>query len=177
MVLAELKQHDKAVTQLKIAVELQPTDSDAHEALTKSYDALKQPEAAVQQMLVQLDFDRHNLELYRKIAERLKEDEELSERAATSLVEAAPREAEHHQALAEFRESQDRWDEAIDHWQHVARLRSLEPNGLLKLAAAQVHEKKWNDARGTIKKLTQKVWPERFRSLDRDIQNLRKQLP
>lgn len=177
MVLGEIEQHDKAVKQLKIAIELQPTDVETHEALTKSYAALKQPDAAVAQMLTQLDFDRHNLDLYKQVADRLSENKELSERAATSLVEAAPLEAEHHQALAEFREKQDRWGDAIAHWQHVAELRSLEPTGLLQLAAAQIHEKRWDAAKVTVQKLNQKQWPERFRKVEDEIRKLQALLP
>ena len=177
VVLAEIGQHDKAVTQLKIAIDLQPTDAETHTALTKSYDALKQSAAAVEQMLTQLDFDRHNLELYKQIAERLSDNEELSERAATSLIEAAPLEAKHHQALAEIREKQNRWDDAIAHWQHVTKLRALEPNGLLKLAAAQIHEEQWDHANATVKQLNQKQWPERFRQVEAEIRRLQALLP
>ena len=55
-------------------------------------------------MFARLDFDRHNLELYQRLAKRLSDDKALGERAATSLIEAAPLEAENHQALAELRE-------------------------------------------------------------------------
>ena len=176
IVYMEIQEYDKAVKQLKLAIELQPTDAETHQALIKTYDELKQPDAAVDQMLVQLDFDRHNLALYKQIAQRLKNNEEQSERAATSLVESAPLEAEHHQALAEFRQEQDRWDDAIEHWRHVAELRSLEPNGLLKLAAAQIHQEQWDDAKATVRKLNAKDWPERFRQLDNQIRELQKQL-
>ena len=101
----------------------------------------------------------------------------MAERAATSLIEAAPLEAEHHQALAELRQDQDRWDDAIAHWRHVAELRKLEPTGLLKLATAQVHEKEWDDAKATIKKLNQREWPSRFNNLNNKIRNLQKKLP
>ena len=86
-------------------------------------------------------------------------------------------EAEHHQALAEFREQQNRWSDAITHWQHVARLRSLEPNGLLKLAAAQIHEEHWDSAKATVRKLSRKQWPERFRAVDGEIRKLQGMLP
>lgn len=177
LVLADLKQQDKAVKQLQIAIELQPTDAETHNALIKSYDALKQTDKAIEQMFAQLDFDRHNLELYKQIAARLSDNEELSERAATSLVEAAPLEAAHHQALAELRQKQNRWNDAIAHWQHVAQLRALEPNGFLKLAAAQIHEEDWDEAKATVRKLTRKQWPERFRQVESEIQKLQGLIP
>ncbi len=164
--------HKDAITQLKLAAELQPFDPDTHVALIRSYDALKDAKSAVAQVLKQLDFDRHNLELYKDLANRLRGDEGQSERAVTTLVESAPKEAEHHEALAVIRQEQNRWGEAIDHWKHVAELRALEPNGLLKLAEAEIHEKRWSAARLTIGKLKSKAWPSRFSNVEGQVQQL-----
>ena len=80
----------------------------------------------------------------------------------TSIVEVLPNESESHQMLAGIREQQNRWPEAIAEWEHVARLRVLEPTGLLKLAAAQIHERLWDKAQQTLRKLDANNWPERF---------------
>lgn len=175
-VYAEKGQHEAAIAQLKLAEELQPFDRDTHAALVKSYDALEDQKAAAAQILKQLDFDRHNLELYKDLAKRLRDDEGQSERAVTTLVEAAPLEAEHHQALATIRQQQDRWSDAIDHWEHVASLRALEPNGLLKLAEAQLHEERWADARSTIARLRSKSWPSRFSNVKNQILQLERRI-
>lgn len=175
-VYASRGQHEAAIVQLKLAAELQTFDHETHAALVKSYDALKKSKAVTDQILAQLDFDRHNLELYKELARRLKGDEQQAERAVTTLVEAAPKEAEHHEALAMIRQEQNRWNEAVDHWRHVAALRALEPNGLLKLAEAQIHEKRWPAARSTIGKLKARSWPSRFSNVDRQIQLLEKQI-
>ena len=176
-VYASRGEHRKAISQLRLALQLQPFDVETHAVLVKSLDALDDDAAAIDQMLTQLDFDRHNLSLYRAVAERLAQNEELSERAATSLVEAAPLEAENHQALAEFRQVQGRWPEAIAHWKHVVRLRSLEPDGLIKLAEAQLHEQRWQKAQQTIHKLSSTEWPSRFRQVPREVQRLMKMMP
>ena len=81
---------------------------------------------------------------------KLHEDRE-SERAYTSIVEVLASEAESHTMLAEVRESQNRWAEAIDQWRDVVRLRALEPAGLFRLAAAQIHEKQWDAAAEDVK--------------------------
>ena len=175
--LLDSKKHKKAIVQLRLAVELQPNDAETHQSLIKALDATGQKEEATKQMFAQLSFDRHNLELYKRLAKRLVVDPALGERAATSLIEAAPLEAENHQALAELREEQDRWDEAIDHWQQVAELRKLEPTGLVNLATAQIHEEEWADAKDSIRKLTRKEWPSRFSELKKQIRELEKQLP
>ena len=47
----------------------------------------------MRQTLALLDFDRHNLELYKQLAARLKCDEALFERAATTIVAANVRAA------------------------------------------------------------------------------------
>lgn len=170
-------EHLKAIPQLRIAIQLQPFDVESHALLTRSLDALEDKDGAIAQMLTQLDFDRHNLSLYRVVAERLADNAELSERAATSLVEAAPLEAEHHQALAEFRQVQGRWPEAITHWNHVVRLRSLEPAGLIKLAEAQLHEQRWQKAQQTIQKLSATEWPSRFSQVPGEVRRLMRMLP
>ena len=177
MVLLNIKETEKAIPQLKLAIDLQPTDSETHQKLIEALDKAGRKAEATQQMIAQLDFDRHNLEVYKQLAKRLQSNDAMAERAATSLIEAAPLEAEHHQALAELRQEQDRWDDAIDHWRHVAELRKLEPTGLVNLATAQVHEKEWDDAKVTIKKLNQREWPSRFNTLDSQIRDLQKQLP
>jgi tetratricopeptide (TPR) repeat protein len=175
-VYASRGQHEAAIAQLKLAAELQPFVRETHAALVKSYDALKNSRAATDQVLTQLDFDRHNLELYNDLAKRMKGDEQQAERAVTTLVEAAPKEAEHHESLAMIRQEQNRWAEAINHWQHVAALRALEPNGLLKLAEAQIHEKRWPAVNSTIGKLKARSWPSRFSNIEGQIQQLEKQI-
>ena len=97
------------------------------------------------------------------------------ERAYTSIVEALPAESESHALLAEIRQKQDRWDEAIVQWQQVARIRALEPTGLLGLAAAQIHQRQWDAAAETLKKLD-KGWPPRFSNVNDEIRKLRTQL-
>ena len=57
-----------------------------------------------------------------------------------------PNESEGHAALAEVREKQARWADAIAHWERVAEIRALEPTGLLKLAGAQIENKSWDNA-------------------------------
>ena len=175
-VYAEKGQHEAAIAQLQLAAELQPFDQETHAALIRSYDALKDSKSAVAQVLKQLDFDRHNLDLYKDLAKRLKDDEQQSERAVTTLVEAAPKEAEHHEALALIRQEQNRWSDAIEHWKHVADLRALEPNGLLKLAEAQIHEQRWPAASSTIGKLKARSWPSRFSNVEGQVRQLEKRI-
>ncbi len=169
--------YDKAITQLNKSLALQPYDLETHETLLKCYDILKDNAAAVEQLLTMIEIDRHNLKKYEQLAERLKDDPKMSERATTSLVEAGVTEAENHQALAELRQNQDRWQDAIQHWQHVARLRSLEPTGLVHLAKAQIHEKDWRAARDSLKKLTGREWPGRFDNVQNDIRELQQLMP
>jgi tetratricopeptide (TPR) repeat protein len=169
--------HAAAVTQLQLAVDLQPNDKELYQWLIQSYDALGKKDEATRQLLKQIDFDRHDLKLYTMLAARFAGNEAQAERAATSIIEAAPTESENHTAYAELMQSRNRWDEAIPHWQQVAELRRLEPTGLLKLAEAQVHEKQWNGARATIKKLQQTSWPARFNDVEQQTRQLQEKLP
>ena len=83
--------------------------------------------------------------------------------------------ASHHQKIAEFRQRQDRWGEAIEHWQHVARLRALEPDGLLGLAAAQIHLQRFDDAQATIGKVNRTVWSARFSDVSNRVRDLQQE--
>jgi hypothetical protein len=49
-------------------------------------------------------------------------------------VELLSTETEGHVKLAEIRQQQRRFDDAMLHWRHVTRIRKLEPDGLLGLA-------------------------------------------
>lgn len=173
----ERNNHAAAIAQLKLAVELQPNDKEVYQWLIQSHDALGQKEEATRQLLRQIDFDRHDLSLYTTLAQRLAGNEAQAERAATSIIEAAPSESENHAAYAELMQARNRWDEAIPHWRQVAELRRLEPTGLLKLAEAQIHEKQWNEARQTVKKLQQTSWPARFSNVEHETRILQEKLP
>jgi len=173
----ERGEHDKAARQLLLALELQPGDREARRILIEELDAAGRKEEATRQLFAFLEEDRHQLDLHRRLAERLSSDPELSERAATSIVEAAPQESEHHAALAELRQAQNRWSEAIDHWKHATRLRSLEPGPLVKLAEAELHEQRWSDAGSTIRKLETQVWPAHLGDVAAQIKALRARLP
>jgi tetratricopeptide (TPR) repeat protein len=176
-VLQSRGKHEEAVAQFQLAKELQPNDREIYEHLLQCLDALQRPEEGTRVLLAQLDMNRHDLKLYEQMAERLKKDEALSERALTNIIEAAPNEAENHQALAKIREKQKRWDEAIQHWQEVAELRRLEPTGLLGLAAAQIHGKHHEDARKTIDQLRKTEWPSRFDDVLRGLSNMERLIP
>jgi predicted Zn-dependent protease len=170
-------QLDKAIVQFQLAVALQPNDKEVHQALIACYDSTQNKAQAMRQLLKLVDFDRHDLALYQQLAERLKGDEAEAERAATSIVEAAPTESENHAALAELRQKQNRWDEAVPHWERVAELRRLEPIGLLKLAEAQLHQKRWVEARQSIEKLQRTEWPARFNDVRNQTRQLQERLP
>ncbi|MEK6258550.1 MAG: VIT domain-containing protein [Planctomycetota bacterium] len=167
----------KATTQYELALALQPLDKEVHQALIVCYDGSQQPDKATRQLMALIDFDRHDLKLFTQLADRLKANEAEAERAATSIIEAAPNEAENHAAMADLRQQQNRWDEAIPHWEQVAELRRLEPNGLLKLATAQVHQKQWEAARTTINKLNKTEWPSRFTNVQNETRQLQEKLP
>ncbi len=167
----------KAIAQYELALALQPLDKEVHQALIVCYDGSQQPDKATRQLMALIDFDRHDLKLFTQLAERMKGNEAETERAATSIIEAAPNEAENHAALAELRQQQNRWDEAIPHWEQVAELRRLEPTGLLKLAAAQVHQKHWESARVTLTKLRRTEWPSRFNNVTNETTQLEARLP
>jgi predicted Zn-dependent protease len=167
----------KATAQFQLAILLQPTDAEAHQALIACYDATDRKPEATLQLLALIDLDPHNLPLYQQLAERLKNDEPEAERAATSIIEAGPHEAENQAVMAELRQKQGRWNEAIPHWEEAAKLRRLEPTNLIKLAEAELHAKQLDAARRSIERLQKTDWPSRFNNVNNDVRRLQSQLP
>lgn len=172
------REYAKAIPQLKLACELQPNDTETHQKLVACYDHLDDTKAAINQLLESIRLSRRDIALYKDLTlryDRLGQPQD-AERALTSLVEALPNESEGHAALAEIRQHQDRWSDAVIHWQQVARIRSLEPTGLLKLAIAQIHEKQWDEAAQNVRKLRSRKWPQRFGDVDSKARGLERRI-
>jgi tetratricopeptide (TPR) repeat protein len=172
------KEFAKAIKQLEHAAELQPNDAEVHQLLVELFDAVGDKAGAIRQLLKAVQVSRRDLKLYEGLGKRyaaLGQAKE-AERAYTSIVEMQPTEAESHALLAGIREKQDRWADAIHEWQQVVRLRALEPTGLLKLAAAQIHAKQWDDARATLRKVDSRRWPTHFGDVPRQVRELEAEL-
>ncbi|HEV3435736.1 MAG TPA: VIT domain-containing protein [Gemmata sp.] len=170
--------HARAIPQFQLAAELQPNDTEIYEALIACYDKIGDKEGAVRQLLQAVELSRRDIKLYEQLGQRLgglKQPIE-SERAYTSMVEMLPNESESHALLAEIREKQNRWRDAIVHWERVAQIRSLEPTGLLKLAAAQIHEKAWDSTKESLRRLRSQSWPQRFGDVQQQARDLEKKL-
>jgi tetratricopeptide (TPR) repeat protein len=168
--------HARAIPQFQLAAELQPNDAETYQALVACYDKINDKEAAVRQLLQAVELSRRDIKLYEELGQRLAELKQSmeAERAYTSIVEMLPNELESHTLLAEVRQKQDRWQDAIAHWERVAKIRALEPTGLLKLAAAQIHEKSWDDAAATLRTLRSQSWPQRFGHVQQMARELEK---
>jgi len=171
-------EYAKAIPQLKLACELQPNDTETHQKLVACYDRLDDKEAAIRQLLESIRLSRRNIALYKDLGQRYDKlgRPQDAERARTSIVEALPNESEGHAALAAIRQNQSRWSDAIPHWQQVAQIRSLEPTGLLRLAEAQIHEKQWDEAAQSIRKLRSRTWPQRFGDIDAKARELEREI-
>ncbi len=152
----------KAIPQLQQAITLQPNDLETHRLLIDCFDKQGEKQKAILALLDAAETSRRNIQLYQDLGRRLKDQPKEAERAYTSIVEVLPSESESHALLAEVRQSQDRWSEAATQWEQVARIRTLEPTGLLKLAAARVHLRQWEQATQTLRKVSSRQWPPRF---------------
>ena len=174
----EKREFAKAIDQLKQAAEVQPNDAETQQALVAAYDGAGDGRGAALQLLSWIELTRRDVKLYKDLAERFQklEQPDDAERAITGAVEALPLESEGHAMLAEVRQQQDRWSEAADEWQQVARIRSLEPTGYLRLAAAQVHLKRLDEAAATIRTLQSKDWPAHFGDVRPEVLKLEQQI-
>jgi tetratricopeptide (TPR) repeat protein len=168
----------RAAKQLQRANELQPNDADVQRKLFECFDKQNDKEAAVRQLLESVQVSRRDLKLYQELGRRLEDLGRAAEaeRAFTSLVEMLPTESDGHALLAAVRERQNRWDDAVYHWEKVSTIRALEPTGLLGLANAQIHEKEWDKAAETVAKLKARSWPVRFTETDKQIRALEEQV-
>ena len=174
----ERREHAKAIRQLTLAVQSQPNDAETYQALLSCYDQMGDRQGAIEQLLRWRDLARRDIKPYEDLANRYqavgKPGE--AERAMTSIVEVLPAEAESHQLLAEIRQGENRWSEAVVQWQQVARIRALEPTGLLGLARALIHELRGEEAAVVLAKLKQTSWPPRFGDVSGQVRALERQL-
>lgn len=155
---------EKAIVQYIRALESQPNDVETHSYYTNILRKLNKKETLPEALLAWHRAAPRDLSVIQQLqqAYTVMELPEQTERAGTMLVESQPLEASAHQAMAELRQQQNRWEEAALHWRRVAELRELEPTGLLGLAKAQMHLKQTEEAQESIDKLLAKKWPERF---------------
>ncbi len=177
-VLLEKSQSAKAIVQLQRAVGLDANDPETQKALVSCYDKLGDRTGAIEQILKLVEVSRRDITLFQNLADRYTALElpREAERANTSIVEALPSESESHALLAEIRQKQNRWPEAIVQWEQVARIRALEPTGLLRLAAAQMHEQQFPAARETLRKLDTTPWPPHFGDVHSQVRELERQI-
>jgi tetratricopeptide (TPR) repeat protein len=146
--------------------------------LITCFDKIGDKEGAVRQLLEAVELSRRDMKLFVQLGTRLADLQRKAdaERAFTSTVEMLPNESESHTMLAEIYEKENRYPEAIDQWERVVQIRLLEPTGLLKLAAAQIHEKQWMNAKETLRKLRSQSWPARFNDVQQQSRDLERQL-
>jgi tetratricopeptide (TPR) repeat protein len=178
LVLQGQEKYAAAIVQYRIAVQLSPGDPELHTKLIECFDAIMDNAGAITQSFDWLELNRRNFDLWQKLGERLQtaEQPEEAERARTSLAEVAPGETEGHQKLAETREKEKRLPEAIEQWQKVAEIRTLEPTGHLNVARLQLELKDKEAATKTIKKLDSQSWPERFNEELKQLPKLKQEL-
>ncbi|HEY7312595.1 MAG TPA: VIT domain-containing protein [Gemmataceae bacterium] len=162
----------KAIPQLQTSINLQPNDVETHRLLTDCLDKLGEKQKAIFALLRAAETSRRDIKLYQDLGRRLKDKPKEAERAFTSIVEVMPSESEGHALLAEVRQQQNRWPEALTQWQQVARIRALEPTGLLKMADAQIHLHQWEQAEQTLHKVSARKWPPRFNEVSRQVREL-----
>ena len=75
-----------------------------------------------------------------------------------------------------MRQEQDRWEDALPHWQHVIRVRTNEPDGYFGLARALIHLQQWDQAREVVDEIVTRDWPTRFGDVRRRGQGLLREL-
>ena len=167
-----------AAEQFKASIEAQPYDGDAYRGLVGACTCLRSEDDAIVALQEWSAFSRHDIELMRQLGDRLAKvgRKAEAERAWSAIVEVLPEESESHRLLAQVREGQARWPEAIVQWEQVVRIRTEEPEGYLGLANALVHGKSYFRAGQVLAKLLSKKWPSHFGDVHNQARELMKRL-
>lgn len=173
-VLLEKKLPQLARGQLLKAQELRPADPEIQRLLVTCHDQLEDPRGAVAQLLRSVQVSRRDYNLYAELGKRFEGlgDAAAAERARTSVLDLLPNDAEGHERLAVIREQQQRFVDAVVQWQHVSRLRPLDPAGLIGTTRNQVAAGDRNAARESLQLLKRTSWPPRFQQLPQQIAEL-----
>ena len=147
------------------------------------HDLADDKASAARQLFELIKLYPREVNLYTQLGDRLAEQSLAvqypggKERALTSMIEMLPTETEGHAQLAKIRQQQDRWNDAIIHWQRVAEIRSKEPDGLLNLCRAYLHQRRRSEAQSALKQLRRTVWPARFdKTLGSELPKLQSEL-
>ena len=168
----------KAAHHYDLAVEMEPNDLESQRARVAAWDAAGERERATESLLESAMAASTDLRLFVDLGNRLSAggNAEEAERAFTTVVEKKPEESESHQALAEVRESQDRFEDAVHHWREVTRIRSQEPTGYLRLARVLVRTGEAAEAEDILEMLLGQSWDERFGDVHQKAKEILKQL-
>ncbi|MCB9870357.1 MAG: hypothetical protein H6837_10900 [Planctomycetes bacterium] len=168
----------QAIAQLRKARELQPADDEVHTRLLQAFDRAGDRSGAIEALFASLKVAPRNLDLYAELARRLEAqgDPTGAERALTSMVEVEPNEAEGHRRLAKVRAEQKRDAAAVVQWRQVVRVRSLEPDGWLSLASAQIDAGQLDEAAKTLQHVLSTKWEARFQDVHRKARALQDRL-
>ena len=131
---------------------MQPNDRECRDLLIQAYQATNRPDRVTDTLLDSVERGQISIEQLARLQDELaiQDKPDLAERDVTTMVELHPLDTDGHAKLAEIRENQSRWDEAADQWRQVARLRSLEPTGLLNLARIQILMRQRDKAQETL---------------------------
>jgi len=170
---------EKAVVQLRRALAAQPGDMETHERLVAACDGMRDRRLAAE---AQLDWARaaeSEIALFRRLGERYAalELEDAAERAYTQLVEALPNESESHALLADVRQEQGCWADAVPEWRHVIRVRTTEPAGYLGLARSLIRLERWDEAREVVGEILAREWDARFGDVRAQGRELLREIP
>jgi DNA-binding SARP family transcriptional activator len=83
-----------------------------------------------------------------------------------------PNESDGHARLAEEREKQERFADAVVQWQQVIRIRTQEPPGWLRLARALIRASRPDEARRALQHVLDTKWEQRFGDVRAEAQQL-----
>ncbi|MBL8898275.1 MAG: FecR domain-containing protein [Planctomycetes bacterium] len=178
-VLGEKGDRARAAEQLLLAAELVPEDEELQEICISALDLAGRRADAEARLLDLARSSTSKRERWIALGSRYagRGDAANAERARTSLVEAAPLEAEGYAVLAAERERMMDSAQALAQWTAVAELETLAPRGALGRARALLALGRMDDARAELQALRAKRFGPEHAEVLKELPLLEARLP
>ncbi|MBM4370377.1 MAG: hypothetical protein FJ098_01900, partial [Deltaproteobacteria bacterium] len=174
-VLAERGRDPEALVQLERALEASDGDPEVWDALVELHRRAMRPREAARARLGACRARPVEFSCWAEAASLFADAGETgdAERARTSIVEAAPDEADAHEVLARILEEQGRWMDALGRWRVVVRLREGSPAGFLGVALAALEARVLDEAQDALDHILSRTWPRIFDDVVRKARELK----
>jgi tetratricopeptide (TPR) repeat protein len=162
-VLSAKHQHTAAIAQFELAMLATPEDTELFDLAVDTATSAKEWKV-VEEMLRRRIAERPlDISPYRRLARLLEEklaNPAEAHRVATTMAEVSPNEVEGQSTLAHWYLEHGRFDEAMDRWNQVIRIKTDDPVGYLGKLRTMIRSGKGSEASAFARELSERQWPD-----------------